>query len=361
MTSFHQTSSTDHKKEVIYPVLLAGGVGSRLWPLSTKQRPKQFIYLFDGKSLFQITIQRFINNKSYGKPLIMTNSSYEKYVKEQLEELDIHEYDILYEPACKDTGPAILLATEYLYHKYKYDVNILLVPADHYIPNSKKLLEYVNHGLQHIESNVLIFGINPTSPETGYGYIKKGNVIDKYCFNVSEFKEKPNLQKAKEYLKSGNYYWNSGIYLFTASNLINSFKNHCFDVYSDMNSINFLENSEDLFTLQSNLDIFQNVKSISIDYAITEKIDNIVMINTDVEWSDVGSWKGLWDISEKDLEGNVLKKDLHLFYSKNNLIRTNKPIVMIGVQNLAIVETEDMIMILNKDYSQNIKEISKIV
>lgn len=349
------------KQKVIYPVLLAGGVGSRLWPLSTKDRPKQFLPLFDGKSLFQITIQRFTNNISYGKPLVMTNSLYEKYVKEQLEELDIQEYEILYEPACKDTGPAILLATEYLYHKYKYDVNILLVPADHYIPNSKKLLEYVNHGLQHVKSNVLIFGINPITPETGYGYIKKGNVIDKYCFNVSEFKEKPNLQKAEEYLKSGYYYWNSGIYLFTASNLINSFKNQCLNVYSDINSIKFLENSEDLFTLQSNLDIFKNVKSISIDYAITEKIENIIMIDTDVEWSDVGSWKGLWDISEKDSEGNVSKDNSHLFYSKNNLIRTHKPIVGIGLQNLAIVETGNMIVILNKDYSQNIKEISKIV
>lgn len=336
----------------VYPVLLAGGTGTRLWPMSTKSRPKQFVPLFGTSSLFQITVKRFTNIPrsedlfKFHSPLVVTNSSYSYMVHSQLEELNIKEYDVLEEPAVRDTGPAIALATK---HILKKDPNaiILLVPADHYLPDPEEFYDIINKGLSQISDRIVIFGINPTKPETGYGYIERGELIGNDCYEVVNFREKPNKNIAQEYIDNGNYFWNSGIYLFRGKILMDDFREHCPEVYTP------------IINLDDSYKGFENIPAISIDYAITEKSLKIVMVDSPIKWSDVGSWDGLWEVSDRDDEGNNHIGEVISINSFNNLVRGIKKVITIGLSNIAIVETEDTILIINKDNSQDVKTIAK--
>lgn len=334
----------------IYPVLLAGGTGSRLWPMSTKSKPKQFVPLFGERSLFQITVERFTKKMggmfNFHKPLVVTNTRYSLLVHEQLEELNISEYDILEEPAVKDTGPAIALATDYLLKKDPGAI-MLLVPADHYLPDPEEFYDIIERGLTQIGESIVIFGINPTKPETGYGYIEKGNSVGNGCYKVLKFREKPDKKTAQKYIDTGNYFWNSGIYLFGGKNLMRDFENHCPEIYTE------ITNMDDDYKR------FKNMPTISIDYAVTEKSSNIVMVDSKIKWSDVGSWDGLWEVSSKDSDGNNHVGEVVSINSFNNLVRAKKKIITIGLDNIAIVETEDTILVINKDRSQDVKIIAK--
>ena len=336
---------------MIYPIILAGGTGSRLWPISTKNKPKQFIPLFSNLSLFQITIKRFDNNNNnkikFKKPLIVTNKIYKFLIEEQLKEIKINDYEILEEPVCRDTAPAIALSTNYILKSDKNAI-ILLIPSDHYLPNVDYFFDIIEKGLKNVSNNIILFGIQPTKPETGYGYIKKGNLLNNDCYNVLKFKEKPDKEKAIKYINDGNYYWNSGIYLFTGNNLMNNFKIHCPKIYNQ------------IINLNNNYDGFENIDKISIDYAITEKTKNIIMVKSNIEWSDIGSWDALWNISDKDNDGNCYEGEIISINSSNNLIKTNKKIVSIGLKNLIIVEKEDVILVLNKENCQDLKKISNL-
>lgn len=337
----------------IYPVLLAGGTGTRLWPISTKAKPKQFVSLFGNLSLFQITIKRFTKNKyiQFNDPLIVTNKKYSSIVSSQMQDLGINDYHILEEPAVRDTGPAIALATEYILQKDP-DATIILIPADHYMPKPDQFFKLIEKGLFQIQDNIIIFGIKPTRSETGYGYIHKGFDLGHDCYNVLEFKEKPDKQTAIEYLESGEYFWNSGIYLFKAQTLMQAFKNHCPEVYYP---IKYIYDENRILDINN----FKNIPSISIDYAITEKSSNVIMVDSPIEWSDVGSWEGLWEISQKDDNGNYHHGNVITVNSTNNLVRGNKRIVTIGLSNIAIVETKDTILVINKDESQEVKNVAK--
>lgn len=333
----------------IYPILLAGGSGTRLWPLSTQQLPKQFVPLFNDMSLFQITMNRFIHDDLFYPPLIVTNSNYVDIIHEQMNGITA-SYEILAEPCSRDTGPAIALATTHIMKKDPEAI-MALIPADHYIPETEKFLSCVLLGLNHVSQNIVIFGITPTSAETGYGYIEKGlslNCNDS-CYQVKSFAEKPSLEIAKQYITDGNYYWNSGIYLYKGSVLMDEFEKNCDYIYNS------------IFTIVNNptFEGFESLQSISIDYAITEKSEIVVMVETDIIWSDVGSWYGLWNISEKDTDGNCIDGNAVCKYTTNSLIRGTKRIVTIGVTDMIVVETNDTILVMKHGESQRIKTVAK--
>ena len=323
----------------IYPILLAGGKGTRLWPISTVECPKQFSKIFNGLSLFQITVSRLKNEKFYN-PVIVTNQYYVKYIQEQLKGV---KYSIIVEPEGKDTGPAITLAISEI-DKHDPNSTILIVPSDHYILNPDNLFESIQKGTKFVNQKIIIFGIKPDKPETGYGYIKKGKNIGDTCYDVDQFKEKPNLELAIQYINDKSYSWNSGIYLFKTNIMREEIKLYCQDMY---------------FKIANNK--FSEIEPISIDYAVTEKSRKVIVVDTDILWSDVGTWKGLWDVSDKDKNNNVILDDNKpLIHKSNNcLIQSIKNVVLVRVENICVVETETEILVLGMDYSQDIKEVSK--
>ena len=359
----------------IIPVLLAGGVGSRLWPLSTEETPKQFAKIFDDsliKSLFQQTCIRCIDQNIFTKPLIVTNERYADMVSEQLTSIGINDYEILLEPSCRDTAAAISFTAEYIrranfqneeFQKELSTISekiVAILPADHYVSNNDHFVSCLVRGIKPaIDDNLVVFGITPLQPETGYGYIKPGKHFSSDCptdcpteglYEVECFREKPDLKTAKHYLESGQFYWNSGIYMFSADHFNRLVEEHCPEIYQFVNK-----------ALDENIDFFSDCPKISIDFAITEKCKRLVMVKADINWSDVGSWKGLWEISEKDTDNNNYQGDIISMNSTNNLIHSKKRVVTIGLSNIVLYETEDTILIVNKDMCQEVKNISKIL
>lgn len=337
----------------VYPILLAGGVGSRLWPKSTKESPKQFSALLDDLSLFQTTVLRYSEDRLFKDPIIVTGTKYVNLVEQQMLDIGITDYEILVEPVGRDTGPAIALATAHILEKDK-DAIMLFIPSDHYIPNHNKFIDYLRKGSMYVDKNIIIFGIHPTKPETGYGYIKSGKAFSESCYQVDKFTEKPCLEKAEKYLNNGDYYWNSGIYMFKCQVMMNAFKEHVPQLEKDIREI----------VKEPDFKGFENVSSISIDYAITEKSDNVVVVTSDIEWNDIGSWQGLWTVLDKDIHGNHINSSSNrsslVFNTSNCLAMVSKPITINGLFDIAIVEADNIYMILNMDYSQNVKGLSKM-
>jgi len=337
-------------------VILAGGKGTRLFPLSRENYPKQFLKLFGNKSLFQETLLRFFPEIPPDDIFILTNESYKFLLKEQLEEIGVQipKENVLYEPISRNTAPAIALISKFLTEILgNPEEGLLIVPSDHFIAPKEKFLELVKKGEKAIfQGFIVTFGINPSYPSTGYGYIEVGKPVLTDTYEVVKFHEKPSLEKAMEYLKTGKYFWNSGIFGFTPKTIYGEFKNSHPQIYA------FIEK----YPFNEFLEHYSELPDISIDYAVMEKTKKAVVIPAYLTWSDVGSWDAVYDLAGKDERGNALRGKVIAVDTKNSLVWSNKELIItLGVENLIVVETEDTILITERGKSQEIKKLREFI
>ena len=344
---------------MILPVIMSGGSGSRLWPLSRALHPKQFLALLSEKTLLQETINR-LDPASCIDPIIICNNEHRFIVAEQLRVNGTAASDIILEPMGKNTAPAIALAALAAIAKGE-DPLLLVLAADHVIKDVDAFQNAVVDATVFAQLGKLVtFGIVPTQPETGYGYIKQGTKQTQeqvQGFDVDSFVEKPDLATAQSYLETGEYLWNSGMFMFKASRYLEELAKFspemlavCTEAYDGK--------SQDLDFTRISADIFEKCPEDSIDYAVMERTDDAVVVPMDVGWSDVGSFSSLWEVSEKDANGNVNHGDIISHNTTNSYINAgHKLVTTVGVDNLVIVETKDALLVANKDQVQNVKSI----
>jgi mannose-1-phosphate guanylyltransferase len=336
---------------MIKAVVLAGGSGSRLWPLSRAGHPKQFLALNGKDTLLQATMRR-LEGLNVDSSVTICNEEHRFFVAEQLREIN-KLGSIILEPVGRNTAPAIALAAL----AAADDPLLLVMAADHVILDEVAFTEAIISALPIAESGKLVtFGIVPKEPHTGFGYIKKG-VQYQGGFLVDSFAEKPSSKVAQEYLDSGDYYWNAGIFLFRASRYLEELSKYRPDIFEIcQESMNGM--APDLDFLRVDKDIFTDCPSDSVDYAVMEKTGDAAMVPMDAGWSDIGSWSSLWDISKKDPNGNVSHGDILLHNTKNSFIRTDSKLVAaVGVDDLVIISTKDAVMVAHKNSVQDTKII----
>jgi mannose-1-phosphate guanylyltransferase/mannose-6-phosphate isomerase len=350
-------------------IILAGGSGTRLWPLSRRNYPKQFLKLNGDRSLLQQTIERLLNVVSPEDIVVLTNNDYKFHVLSDLNSLSmaLPASNIILEPSSRNTAPAIALGTKYCIEKLgcSMDEVVFVCPSDHIIKPADKFAGYMTIAEEIAKNGYIVtFGIKPTRPETGYGYIKvrshppispltKGGIEEgsevrsQKFLEVERFVEKPDVETAKYYLKGGNYYWNSGMFAFSIGTIIEEFQRHAPGIMEIMDM-----NFEDM---ASN---FPTMPDISIDYAVAEKSENVVTLPLDLYWNDIGSWDSLYDVLDKDENGNVKKGDVLTIDTKGTLILGNKrQISTIGLEDCMIVETDDAILVAKRGEAQMVKDI----
>jgi len=335
----------------MFAIILAGGSGSRLWPLSRELYPKQLLNLNADKSLLQSTFERLSKFMPASNIVSITNVKHTANVKLQLENIS-KNISVLSEPLSKNTAPAIALATKFIQEKDK-DAIILVVPSDHLIEDNELFAQTVIKGEKLAkEGYIVTFGIEPSYPETGYGYINVLNqpVLD--GFKVKEFVEKPDSETAQKYIDAKTYFWNSGIFMFKASTMIEEIKKLSPEIFNVMGEFDFSESD----TIEYNL--FEKMPSISIDYAIMEKSDKIALVKLESDWNDLGSWQSIYDVSKKDERNNVMIGHVLDENSKNSLVyASSKLVATIGLEDIVLVETEDAILACKRDNTQDVKKI----
>ena len=337
----------------ICPVIMAGGSGTRLWPLSRAAHPKQFLRLHGEDTMLQTTAKR-LSGLDIQSSIIICNEEHRFFVAEQLREID-KLGSIILEPIGRNTAPAIALAAL----TAKDDPLLLVLAADHVIQDEAAFREAVIRAIPLAEAGKLVtFGIVPTQPHTGYGYIKRGKELGE-GFEVDAFVEKPSSDVAQDYFSSGDYYWNSGMFLFRASNYLEELKKFRPDILEQCQG-SVMDVKTDLDFLRIDKDMFESCPAESVDYAVMEKTSRAVVVPMDAGWSDIGSWSSLWDISEKDGEGNATHGDVVLHNTHNSYVRTDdKLVAAIGVDDLVIVATKDTLMVAHKNCVQDVKIITE--
>ncbi|MET6759730.1 mannose-1-phosphate guanylyltransferase/mannose-6-phosphate isomerase [Pseudoalteromonas sp. NCIMB_1079] len=341
-------------KMKIVPVIMAGGSGSRLWPMSRALHPKQFLKLTSSNSMLQETVLRTLSFAD-SKNIVICNEDHRFLAAEQLREIN-QLGQIILEPVGRNTAPAIALAALEL-QKQNNEALMLVLAADHVIKDVAAFEESVKKATVAAQQGKMVtFGIVPTHAETGYGYIKRGD-SQLSGFTVNQFVEKPDLATAQEYINSGDYYWNSGMFLFKASDYLKELQKHRPDIYQAcLKAID--HTTSDLDFIRVNEQEFLKCPSESIDYAVMEKTDNAVVIPLDAKWSDVGAWSALWDISDKDLNNNVMQGDVLTHNSSNSYFNAeHKMIAAVGVDNIVVIETKDAVLVAHKDKVQDVKAI----
>jgi mannose-1-phosphate guanylyltransferase/mannose-6-phosphate isomerase len=343
---------------MILPVIMAGGNGSRLWPLSRELYPKQFLTVSGELSMLQQTVAR-LNGMEHHAPLLICNEEHRFIAAEQIRLGGFAHSGIILEPIGRNTAPAIALAALQALKNAKKDEDpiLLVLAADHLIENTSAFQASVSKALPFAKDGELVtFGIVPTVPETGYGYIKAGQPQGD-AFTVEQFVEKPDLNTAQDYLASGDYYWNSGMFLFKASRYLEELKKYSPEIlFSCEKSME--ESTPDMDFIRVNIEAFQHCPDDSIDYAVMEKSSSVVVVPMDAGWSDVGSWSALWEVSKKDENNNVIKGDVIAVNSTNNYLHSNnKLIAVVGIDNLVVVETKDAILVAHKEQVQDVKAI----
>jgi len=340
----------------IIPVILSGGSGTRLWPLSRKEHPKQYLPLAGDNTMLQETILRLKGLDNLADLIIVCNASHRFLVAEQCQQIDIKNPTILLEPVGRNTAPAIAAAALQSL-KYSDDSVLLVLSADHVIQDISAFHQAINIANQQIQSGKLAtFGIVPTDANTGYGYIHKGEAIDD-VFKVKEFTEKPNQEAADLFLKTNDYLWNSGMFMFQARTFIDELTTHAPDIVASVNdAVN--NATQDLDFIRLEKQAFESSPSDSIDYALMEKSNNVVVVPLDAGWNDIGAWPALYDIGKKDSQGNVIKGDVIIQDATNSYINADHHMVVaIGVDNLIIVDTPDATFIATQDRAQEVKGI----
>ena len=342
---------------MILPVIVAGGTGSRLWPLSRQLNPKQFLPLADAEmSMLQATILR-LRGLAAATPQLICNEQHRFLAAEQLRQLDMEHASILLEPVGRNTAPAIALAALQAC-KDGQDPVLLVLAADHLIQDVPAFHASIQSALPLAQDGKLVtFGVVPDRPETGYGYIEKGPAVGTGGFAVNRFVEKPDLATACDYLASGNFFWNSGMFMFQASRYLHELERFQPQILAACR--NALEGgTQDMHFTRVDSDVFAACPDDSIDYAVMEKTADAVMVPLDAGWSDIGSWSALWDVSPKDAHGNVFKGDVLSHASQNSYVHADSRLVtLVGVDDLVVVETKDAVLVAHKDKVQDVKKI----
>ena len=333
---------------------MAGGSGSRLWPLSRSLFPKQFLALNGSETMLQQTLQR-LSGLMLEHPVVICNEEHRFIVAEQLREIS-QAGSIILEPVGRNTAPAIALASKTVV-EFK-DSLILILAADHVIRNENAFVETVEKAIPLAEAGKLVtFGIVPTEAHTGYGYIKRGSAIDEHSYQVDAFVEKPNADIATEYFEGKAHYWNSGMFLMKASRYLEELNQCRPDIYQACENA-LANSSKDEDFIRIDKEAFVKCPDESIDYAVMEKISDAVVVPLDAGWSDIGSWSALWDVNNKDADGNLVSADSILHETTNCLIEGGERLIAtVGVDNLVIVDTKDALLVASKDKVQNVKKI----
>lgn len=344
-------------KNMIIPVILCGGSGTRLWPSSRENHPKQFLPLMDDYSLIQNTMRRALraSGAEASSLVTVTLGGMKDAVIEQLAEIDpAATQHILCEPSARNTAAAVALAAAYVQKTFGDDATLWILPADHHIGKEDILAESFQHGLVAANNGRLVtFGINPTRPDTGYGYIRVGDAdASGKIHDVKQFVEKPNLETAQSYLDNGNYLWNSGMFLFAAKTVIAEFETYAANILNDVHTSMTSEFG------QPSADAYAKIEKQPFDKAIMEKSSLVAVVPCNPEWSDIGSWESLWDIRAKDANHNVLEGNVTSFNAHGCLIQGKEKLIAVaGLDNIVVVETEDAILITNKSDNDSMKSL----
>lgn len=342
---------------MLIPVLLSGGVGSRLWPLSRELNPKQFLPLTGEESLLAQTALRVAEIKDVEAPIIVCNDEHRFLVAEQLRLQEICPQSIVLEPVGRNTAPAVAVAALQAV-KVNPEAVLLVLPADHVIKDTPAFAQAVETGMKQAAKGKLVtFGIVPASPETGYGYIRRGVKDENGCYPIQEFVEKPSLDVAEQYVQSGDYLWNSGMFLLGAQAFLDELE-ACAPEILEAVKVAVSNSTTDLDFVRLDAQAFAACPSDSIDYAVMEKTQQGMVVPLSCGWSDVGSWSSLWDVGEKDAKGNVSHGDVITSDSKDSYIYSSSRLVTtVGIEGIVVVETADAVMVANKARVQDIKSI----
>lgn len=341
---------------MILPIIMAGGSGSRLWPLSRQMLPKQFLTLDGDSSMLQATAERLSGIK-HAPAIVICNEEHRFSVAEQFRINNIPNSGIILEPVGRNTAPAIALAALQAI-KEGQDPLLLVLAADHVIKDTQAFADSVNLAKTHAQAGKLVtFGIVPTAPETGYGYIKRGDAQQTSGYKVEKFVEKPDQVTAESYLEAGGFYWNSGMFLFKASCYLAELKTHSPDILSACEKA-MADTQSDLDFVRVNKAAFEACSDYSVDYAVMEKTSDAVVVPMDCGWSDVGSWSALYEISEKDKNGNSFKGDVIGIDTKNSFVHAQyKLVATVGLEDIAVIETKDAILVSKLSDVQKVKKI----
>ncbi|MCJ8286914.1 mannose-1-phosphate guanylyltransferase/mannose-6-phosphate isomerase [Halomonas sp.] len=339
---------------MIIPVVMAGGTGSRLWPKSRKLHPKQFLNLNGRKSMLQETLSR-LRTLDIFPPIIVANEEHRFLVAEQVRQEGIENATILLEPEVKNTAPAVAIAALSALEENPESL-LLILAADHVIDDVEEFSTSVATASRLAKEGMLVtFGVTPSHAETGFGYIQRGEKCDLEAYRVKKFVEKPSSKKAKEFLESGEFYWNSGIFLFKARRYIEELSEYQPKIVECCRS-SMSGKSRDLDFFRIDAASFGKCPAESIDYAVMEKTKHASVVSFGGGWNDVGSWSALWDISDKSPEGNVVSGDVLTYDSSNMYVQANQRLVAtVGVSDLVVVETSDAVLVANKERSQDVK------
>lgn len=344
-------------------LIMAGGKGTRFWPLSTEKKPKQFLNLIGEETMIQMTVNRIKPIIPIERIFVCTGQMYVDLVREQLPELP--KRNIIVEPEGRNTAPCIALSALVIKRYYK-DATMVVLPSDHLINDKEEFRNIVKSANDFLKVNneaIITLGMTPTRPETGYGYIKYGvesqEINNHKIIKVDSFIEKPNREKAEEYLVEGKYLWNGGMFLWTTDNLLEQIKKYSIDTYEAINKI--LEvNEKDLQELINKN--YSQTEAISIDYAVLEKSDNIYVIPSEFGWDDIGTWKAVERYKEKDENNNIVTDKVRVIESRSNMaINQAKKVIMIGIEDIMTVETDEAIFIVNKEYMDNLRDYKNMI
>ena len=348
----------------ILPVILSGGKGTRIWPLSRASFPKQYLEISpnSSKTFFQETIKRIKNSINILPPIIICSENHRFIVAEQLRKIDIKNADILLEPLARDTAPAITTACLKAVENNE-DPIIVILPADHIVEDEKCFTKVLSKAIYYAElGKIVTFGITPNKPETGYGYIESKYDLDPKDLNgeeISRFIEKPDKETAEKFIKEKRFTWNSGIFMFKASTMLNQIESNSNEIYKFCKE-SLSKSIKDLDFQRLDKENFARCKSISIDREVMEKTDLGVVLPLDAGWNDIGSWHSMWEVGEKNSNGNVIEGDVLVENVKNSYLRSEaRLIVGVGLENMVIVETKDALLVSNKQETQSVKKIVK--
>lgn len=343
---------------MLSPVILSGGSGTRLWPLSRNNLPKQFLALSGDATLFQQTVARTRALAGVGAPIVVCSEEHRFLVAEQLRALDIEGTSILLEPMPRNTAPAIALAACQALAN-DADATLLVLPADHLIGDTSSFAEAVGKALPLADEGWLVtFGIRPEAPETGFGYIKRAEAVGPTGFRVERFVEKPDAATAKKYVEAGDYEWNSGMFLFKASRYLDELQQHAPAIYAAGRAA-FEKAKADLDFVRADRDAFAASPDISIDYAVMERTSRAAVVPVSCAWSDIGSWDALWAASQRDDDGNRLEGDVIAIESRNCFVRgtERRLVAALGLDDIVIVDTPDAVLVAPRTRVQDVKRV----
>lgn len=339
----------------LFVVIMAGGVGARFWPRSKQHKPKQLLKIFGENTMIQDTVQRLHGLVKTENILIITNRIQKPRLMQQLPE--VPEQNIIDEPFGKNTAPCIGLAAALIQSKSPKAVMITL-PADHLIQDRKEFQKVIKHAASFANKSggLVTVGINPTRPETGYGYIQIGDEETNGIYEVKTFAEKPNLATAKRFISAGDFMWNSGMFVWKVDAILDEIRIYLPDLFDglqeikkDIGKTNFVQ------TLTS---VYGQLKSISIDYGIMEKSKNVYLVKGDFDWNDVGSWEAVYQLSEKDDDNNARSGDVYLGDTTNSYVFSpNKFTAVIGLENVIVIDTKDALLVCDRQHAQNVKNV----